>query len=177
MECPRRTGPRAGANVPGQKKILVPVSLCPGKRVQSVCNYFFSYFRIFLFCYQISLPITFPISLSDFTTKLLGQNLITKWDMDCPRQTRPWNSKIVLWYVQKSMIQVRSQVNNFFWIEIAKYYNKPFLVWVGKKGFCSSKVAMVQPIPYCTNVVLSRNCTGCYIKMSFIPSSSLYTLE
>ena len=94
------------------------------------------------------------------TKKIWFKNLITKWDMDCPRQT-----KIVLWYVQKSMIQVRSQVNNFFWIEIAKYYNKPFLVWVGKKGFCSSKVAMVQPIPYCTNVVLSRSCTGCYTKI------------
>ena len=47
-------------------------------RVQSVCKYFFSYFRIFLFRYQIFLSSTFPISLSDFTIELLSKNLIMK---------------------------------------------------------------------------------------------------
>ena len=51
--------------------------------VQSVCKYFFSYFRVFLFRYQIFisyffLSLTFPISLSDFTIELLSRNLITK---------------------------------------------------------------------------------------------------
>ena len=52
--------------------------------VQSVCKYFFSYFRIFLFRYQIFksdffLSLTFPFSLSDFTIELLSKNLITKY--------------------------------------------------------------------------------------------------
>ena len=43
--------------------------------VQSVCKYFFSYFRIFLFRYQIFksdffLSLTFSISISDFNTEL-----------------------------------------------------------------------------------------------------------
>ena len=53
--------------------------------VQSVCKYFFSYFRIFLSRYQIFksdffLSLSFPILLSDFTIELLSKNLITKWE-------------------------------------------------------------------------------------------------
>ena len=52
-------------------------------QVQSVCKYFFSYFKIFLSHYQIFksyffLPLTFTIWLSDFTIELLIKNLITK---------------------------------------------------------------------------------------------------
>ena len=65
---------------------------------------FFSYFRIFLFLYQILksylfLSLTFPISLSAFTSELLSKNLTTKYEKLMTKKI--WFKNLITKYIRK----------------------------------------------------------------------------